>query len=75
VYLLLAETELKFGCPEEALSVLADAKAKIKKITKDQMNILLKSEAKALSETKCQSNLERAVEISTEVCVKFVKNA
>lgn len=69
VYLLLADTELKFGCPEEALSHLSNAKSKVKQITNDKEDILIKFEAKALSTTKTQENLKRATQLCKQVCV------
>ena len=69
IYFLLADTELKFGCPEEALIHLSDAKSKIKQATDEQENIFDVFEAKALSTTNAQDKLERSVQLCEKVCI------
>lgn len=67
VYLLLAETELKFGCQLEAISLLTEAKSKIKQISSEQEYLLKKCEAEAAAATICTDKLERAVQLCDEV--------
>ncbi|KAK3911004.1 Tetratricopeptide repeat protein 37 [Frankliniella fusca] len=67
VYLLLADVELKFGLPQEALCVLSEAKVKVKQLSTSQEYILKRCEAEALIGTLKPENLNRAAQLCKEL--------
>ncbi|XP_026288453.1 tetratricopeptide repeat protein 37 [Frankliniella occidentalis] len=67
VYLLLADVELKFGLPQEALSLLSEAKMRVKQLSTNQEYVLKRCEAETLIGTLQQENLNRAAQLCKEL--------
>ncbi|XP_034246747.1 tetratricopeptide repeat protein 37 [Thrips palmi] len=67
VYLLLSHIELKFGCALEGLSLINDAKSKLKQATSEQEYLLKKCEAEALTATKSPEKVEKAIQLCDEL--------
>lgn len=67
MYLLLADVEIKFGRPVDALNMLTEARSKIKHLTAQQDYVFKKCEAEALITTQIEDNVEKAAQICEKV--------
>lgn len=75
VYVLLSSIELQFGCYLEALSIINDAKSRLKQITSEQEYLFKKCEAEALTATLCPEKVEKSIQLCDELLSSRMSDA